>query len=86
MKRGNLSGVKTTYAKPLEQRLREAMTSKEPIQIDATQGTYTQASQGTLAEHDIRTDRQLLAIEAIEKVREYRMKKEKSVEGETLKE
>lgn len=86
MRRSGLKGIQTVIAKPLEQRLREAATSKEPIAIDATEGTYTQGHEGVRPELDIRTDRQILALEAIEKVRTYRELKQKSEAGETLKE
>lgn len=86
MKKQAIKGISPTKAKPLEQRIREAMTSKEPIGIEATEGTYYEAKKGVVPEFNIRTDRQILALDAIEKVGDYRTKLQKSKEGETLRE
>lgn len=66
-----LRGRTPVQARPLEERLREAMKEGTGITVEATQGTYTESKDGVRPEFDIRTDKQMLAIEAIEKVNGY---------------
>lgn len=80
-----LTNIKATepYAcESLEQKLRRAMTTAEPIDMSAPQ-IYTERSEGVKPEYDIRTDRWEIAEEAMDKVAASRVAKREQKFGKT---
>lgn len=74
-----LRGIKTYPARTRQQMLKELAAGEEPIDAMVGAGTgevYTEASEGVRPEHNIRTDRTELALDAIERVRQERASRE----------
>lgn len=72
----------------IEQKVQRIISNKEPISDGATPLIYTERKDGVKREHDIRTDRFEVAIEAMDKVtKSHQAKREgKAKIGEDTKE
>lgn len=65
-----VSRIKTNYAREgesLEEQMRKAIAGNEPIQATA-KVTYNDRKDGVLPQHDIRTDRFMVAMMATDKI------------------
>lgn len=74
--------AETYEAKPLERKLAEIMTTKEPIEATSPV-VYTEKKDGVLPQFDIRTDRWEIAREAMEIVSKTAIAKREGVSGKT---
>lgn len=79
-------GVMAYKARTRQQMLQELAAGEEPLDAMLGAGTgqvYTDNKEGVRPEHDIRTDRAELALDAIERVRQERAQAEKATAPET---
>lgn len=65
--KSEIRGVNAYNAESLEQKVRRILTNKEPIK-DGSPIIYTDRKDGVLPSYNIRTDRFLVAVEAMDKV------------------
>lgn len=73
------------YGESIEQKIRKVLTSGEPIEETAPM-IYTDRKDGVLPEHDIRTDRFDIALDAMDKVtKSIQAKRDNLIKNETPK-
>lgn len=67
----------STTGTPLREILHKAITMKEPIDTNVGKFEHTERKDGVKPEHDIRTDKYDIALEAVDKtVKAYRARSE----------
>lgn len=65
-KKGQLKRTSTEIGESIETKIRRAIATNEPIE-DTAAVTYTERKDGVMPQFDMRTDRQELALDAIDK-------------------
>ncbi|AXH75641.1 MAG: hypothetical protein [Microviridae sp.] len=78
--------INTSYqGETIEQKINRITNNKEPI-TDGAPLIYTNRSEGTRPEYDVRTDRFEIAVEAMDKVTKAKLAKREQNMGEKAKE